>query len=178
MGQNPKTEQVTAWSTSMVLIAGSAVVPTGPSLNTVNLQINPVVLGTPPNPGASTFASYLSLAPASMRGGIYLNPNGSVAPAAANTLALPRGMAAGATGTLGSELLVDLSAYNSDVIYADAEYRANARGAQAKSAYVSAVDNVNKLVYIQVQNQAGTATTVAAGETINFYVVVKESAGL
>ncbi len=178
MGLLPKTDPVTAWSGSVVLIGGSVTIPSGTTLTTVNLQINPANIGVPTQIGTSNLAAWSTLYPQTMRGAVFLNPNGSVAAAAANTSIFPRAVAAGVTGTPGSELLLDLSPYNADIVFADASLRSNARGAVARAAYVSAVDNINKLVYIQIQTQAGSAASIAVGDTLNFEVWVKDSAGI
>lgn len=178
MGLLPHTETITGWSTSMVVLAGSVTIPTGTTVTTTNLQILPANIGVPPAIGTSNLSAWSTVYPQTMRGAVFLNPNGSAAGAASNQALIPRAMAAGATGTLGSELLLDLTMYNADIISALATVRSNTRGTQAKNAIVSAIDNVNKLVYIQIQSQAGAAQSLAVGETVSFLVLVKDSAGI
>ncbi len=178
MGMLGKSDPVTAWTGSLVLIGGCVTIPSGTTLTTVNSQINPANIGVPPNPGTSNLNSWGTIYPQTMRASVFLNPNGSVAASSENTSCFPRGGAGGATGTLGSELLLDLSGYNADIIFADAEIRTNARGAVSRAAYVSAIDNINKLVYIQIQSQAGSAVSIAVGDTLSFEVWVKDSAGI
>lgn len=171
-----------AWSPEMLVIAGSVTIPTGLTLTTANLQINPALLNTVsgtglPNPGTSNLLSTETVAPLGALGNVFLNPDASQAGAASNNNNLPMGMATGETGTPGSELMLDLSAYDADIVSAFATLRAQgARGVQTRGAYVSAVDNINKLVYIQVVALSGnTATTLVAGDVVSFELYLKDA---
>jgi hypothetical protein len=96
---------------------------------------------------------------------IFCNPNGSAVGAAANTSPLPLGLQNGVTGTLGSEYVIDFSAFASDITAAQAGLVPNARNtAVAQSAFVTAIDNVNKLIYVSVTSTAGA---LAANNTTN-----------
>jgi hypothetical protein len=177
-----RMDRAYAWTPEMMGIDGSVTIPTGLTLTTTNLQINPALLNTTsgtglPNPGTSNLLSTETVAPLGCRGVVLLNPDSASAGAASNTTTLPKAMATPVTTTAGSELLLDLSAYDADIIAASASMRAqNTRGVQARTAYVSAVDNINKLVYIQVVNLAdNTAASVVAGDVISFNLSMKDT---
>lgn len=100
---------------------------------------------------------------------VFCNPNGAGSVPAANVSPLPIGLAN--TGvTTGSEYALDFSAFQSDITGAQASLIPNARNAAATlTVVVSAIDNVNKIVYINVVNTTSGALT--ANNATNTIVV-------
>jgi hypothetical protein len=136
--------------------------------STINRQVlnaNLTVTGTAANTGAT--ASYLgadaALKPTrfSQSFTVFCNPNGSVAGAATNANPLSLGLSNGQTGTLGSEYVFDFSAFASDITGAEASLIQNNTGlrnqAATQTAVVSQIDNVNKLIYVNIVSFASGA---------------------
>lgn len=160
------------WTPEMFSISGSFVVPANST--TANQQIFPALL-TVGSIGTPQLTPTETIAPLSARCNIFCSPNGSVAGAATNIAALPRGQAPG-NQTAGSEYLIDISAFNADIISAQVTYCPAARGGSTFDAFVSAVDNVNKLVYVQVVNgTTGAAAPATTGAQITFQVDLKDT---
>ena len=87
---------------------------------------------------------------------IFAAPQGGVAGPATNANAVPMGVTT--TAPVAGEYVLDFSGFPGDIVGADANTVIGARGAPASAVFaaVSAIDNVNKLVYVQVTNSAGT----------------------
>lgn len=176
-----RMDNLYGWSPEMFNCAGSVSIPSGYSLTANNLQINPVLLnsssgGGLPNPGTSNLASNETIAPLGAKGLFFLNPTAAAAGAATNQNGLPRGLPASATPTGGSELLIDLSGFQADIICAQANLYTAARGPLTRTAYVSCVDNINKLVYVQIVTvSSNAAVSVSVGDVIAFDVTLKDT---
>ncbi len=92
---------------------------------------------------------------------VFAQPNGGAAAAATNSAPLPIGLQAVAPPTNG-EYVVCVQGFAGDITGAQAALCQNTRGAATRTAYVSAIDNVNKLVYVQVVTIATNAVVAAA----------------
>lgn len=150
----------------MVFAAGQFVVPataTSPNQQVIAANLPAGSIGT------SQLTAVQTVSPQGTRMFAYANPDGSQAGAAVNQTAMPRGVATGITGTLGSEYLLDLSGFSADIIFAAANLVKTSRGINTFQAYVSAIDNINKLVYIQIANAAGSAAAAPTAGTIIAY---------
>lgn len=168
-----------AWTPGTYDITGSFTDPSAGSA-TVNRQIRPAFNNiTPAASGAALGADKL-VAPLGALCKIWAQPQGGAA-AAAGSDNLPRGVVTGAPAT--GLYLLDLSGHAADITYAEASLVPaptspgvlNAASI-AHEAEVVGIDNVNKLVYIQVVTySAGAAAYASAGEQICFVVQMKEA---
>lgn len=167
-----KTNQHYSVTPGMVDASGQFVVPAAAA--TANFQVANVLLATG-SLATSQLTPIETVSPQGTLMPVFCSPNGSVAAAAGNNNNLPRGLATTAQ-TAGSEFVIDCSAFAADIISAQAAYMANVRGAQAIDAVVSAVDNINKLIYIQVVNRSSGAVQAAtAGAVLSYQIVFKDT---
>lgn len=169
----PHTAEAKAWAEQMCSGAFQFQIPA--NFATANTQVKPSLLTmvAPPTPQLTPTTT---VAPVNTRAQIFCSPNGSVPGNAANSVVLPRGMSPGAITPAGSEFLIDLSGFPADIINATANYVGTSRGANALECAVSCVDNVNKLLYLQVYNSTtGAATAAAVGALIMCQVVFQDS---
>jgi hypothetical protein len=96
---------------------------------------------------------------------VYAYPQGGVAAYTGNNNTINTSLITTTAPTAG-EYLIDCSGFQGDIVNADANFVSNARGVTATSnslnsfqAQVSAIDNVNKFVYVQVFGQATNTGT-------------------
>lgn len=153
-------------------MAGQFVVPA--NATTVNQQVaaNNLSIGSP---AVSQLTATQTISPLGTVVPVFCTPNGAAAPAPGNSNNLPRGLATGAQ-TAGSEYVLDFSGLNADIVSAQAAWAAVARGANNLDCTVSCIDNVNKLIYLQVQSwTAVTAVAPPAGSIISFQVELKDT---
>lgn len=169
----PHMAEAKAFTEQMCSGALQFVIPT--NFATVNTQVKPTLLtaAAPPTPQLTPTST---ISPFASRALVYCTPNGSVAGNSANNNALPRGVSPGAQSPAGSEFLIDLSGFPADIINVTANYVGTARGANALECSVSCVDNVNKLVYLQVYNTtSGAAAAAVAGNIITCQIVMQDT---
>lgn len=168
----PHMAEAKAWSEQMCSGAFQFQIPA--LAGNPNYQVRQA-LNTSGALGTSQLTPTSTFSPINARVQVFCSPNGSVAAAAGNPNTLPRGMAAG-TQTSATEYLVDLSGFPADIINVTANYIGTSRGPSALSAQVSCIDNVNKLVYIQLVNTTtGAAAVPPAGSIIACQVVFQDS---
>jgi len=161
-----------AFTPQMIGCAGQFVVPANAA--TPNTQVLPALLAAG-NAGTSQITPTSTVSPQGSLMYFYCTPNSAAAQPAANTQVMPRGVASGAQ-TAGSEFLIDCSGFSADIISAQAGIVTPGRGNQTVEAVVSAIDNVNKLLYVQVVSYTtGVAAAAPAGSVITFQVVMKDT---
>lgn len=144
--------------------------------NVANRQVLPsaiAVTGSASNTGTAN--AFLASSDYTLKPGIFAqpftvfcNPNGSVAGAATNTATLPLGLSAGGT-TINSEYVIDFSAFPADITAAQATMiQGLGRNAANynRQAVVSAIDNANKLVYVNVVDLTGAPVANVTGSAI------------
>lgn len=169
----PHMAEAKAWTEQMCSGAFQFQIPA--NFATANTQVKPALLTAASAP-TPQLTPTTTISPVNSRVQIFCSPNGSVAGNAANLTTLPRGMSPGAISPAGSEFLVDLSGFPADIINATANYVGVTRGANLLECSVSCVDNVNKLLYLQIYNSTtGAAAVPTAGAIIMCQVVFQDS---
>jgi len=158
----------------MIDCSGQFIVPSNASTpNTQVLQAN-MTMGSY---GTSQTTPTAQISPQQCLFVFFCTPNATVAQPSTNSSRLPAGVVTTAQAA-GSEFLIDCTGFSSDIISAQAGIITPSRGNQTLDCVVSAVDNVNKLVYVQVVSFAtGAATAATIGSAITFQIVMKDSAG-
>ena len=146
---------------------------TGTTANRQVLNAVLTVTGTAANtgPNAAFLGADNTVKPprGSQKFTVFANPNGSVAGATGNANTLPLGLATGGT-TNNSEYVLDFSGFNGDITGASASIINYTRNSTPSlDAVVSAIDNVNKLVY--VNTVTFTSGAPAPNNTTNTIVV-------
>ena len=169
----PHMAEGKAWSEQMCSGALQFQIPT--NFATANAQVKPTLLTVAAAP-TSQLSPTSTISPVNVKVPIFCSPNGSVAGATGNLTSLPKGIAAGATSPAGSEFLIDCSGFPGDMINVTANYVGITRGANALECSVSCIDNVNKLIYLQVYNTtSGAAAAGSAGSLITCQVIFQDS---
>jgi len=171
----PKMQVNLAYTPQMIDASGQFVVPANST--TPNQQVAAAFLSVG-SPGVSQITPTSTQSPMACMFQFFCTPNSSAAQPNTNNCRLPSGVVTTAQ-TAGSEFLIDCSAISADLISAQAGIITPGRGAQTLDAVVSAVDNVNKLVYVQVVNWASGAVAAATtGSIITFQIVFKDTYGM
>lgn len=164
-----------AYTPQMIDASGQFVVPSNAA--TANAQIIPAQL-TAGTPGTSQITPTLTQSPIGCLFPVFCSPNSTAAQPTTNSQRLPQGVVTTAQ-TAASEFLIDCSAINADLISAQAGIITPGRGAQTLDAVVSAIDNVNKLVYVQVVNwSSGAVAAATTGSIITYQIVLKDTYGI
>ena len=117
-----------------------------------------------------------AISPRGLRINIFQGPNPTLAIPAGNTANLPPGVAQ----CLYNEFVLDCNGFPGDLVSATANLIPQAHNAtQTYQADISAIDTVNKLVYIQYYNNTtGAPAVVFAACLIAFQVIVKDNIGV
>lgn len=161
-----------AYTPQMIDCAGQFVVPA--NATTPNMQVLPSLLAVG-SPGVSQITPTQTVSPLGSLFPIFCTPNAAAAQPSTNNQRLPPGVVTTAQ-TAGSEYVVDCSGIAADIISAQAGIITPARGAQTLDAVVSAIDNVNKLVYLQVISfTTGAVAAASTGSIITFQIVLKDT---
>lgn len=164
-----------AFTPQMIDCSGQFVVPA--TATTPNMQINSALLSVG-SPGVSQITPTQTISPIGSLFPVFCTPNSAAAQPSQNNQRLPPGVVNTAM-VAGSEFLVDCSGITSDIISAQAGIITPGRGNQTLDAVVSAIDNVNKLVYIQVISfTTGAAAAATAGSILTFQIVMKDAYGV
>lgn len=156
-----------AWTPEMLDISGAFTTVVAPAANTV---LTPALNANTAAASGAVLGMQVNVEPLGAKATIVGNP----------TVAYKTTVATNSLGT--STWLVDLAVFQADIICATASLIPvqSAAGtlptSVARDAVVTGIDNVNKLVYIQVVNSTtGAYTASVAGDQICFQVVVKDS---
>ncbi len=168
----PHMAEAKAWTEQMCSGAFQFQIPAQAS--TTNYQVRASVLPAS-NIGTSQLTPTYTFSPVNARVEVYCSPNGSLPGATGNPNPMPRGVASGSV-LAGSEFLVDLSGFPGDIVNATANYIGTSRTASPLAATVSCIDNVNKLVYVQIVNTTtGVANIGSPGNLIAVQIVFQDS---
>lgn len=170
----PRCTTNLAYTPQMIDCSGQFVVPSNATTPNMQVQQANLTVGTY---GVSQLTPTANISPQQCLFQFFCTPNAAAAQPATNGSRLPAGTASGAQ-TAGSEFLVDATGFPCDIISCVAGITTPGRGAQTLDCVVSAIDNVNKLIYLQVVGWTnGTPTAAPVGSVITFQFVMKDSAG-
>ncbi len=159
-----------------MLLHGSFVVPASV---VYNQQIIPTALALT-NAGTSGAQVSNTVNPTGLKVNIFAAPLQGVAIPATNTARLPQGQQpSGGVSPVGSEYLLDLTAFPADIVSCELDICRQARNSVTNDVQASFIDTVNKLIYVQVVAfTTGASSAPAAGNVISFQVAFKDSIGV
>lgn len=149
-----------------------------PASSVYNAQINPAAL-TVGQVGTGAAQVSNTINPAGLKVNIFCNPSSGSAPPPTNVSRLPAGLLAGQATVLGSEYVIDLTGFPSDIVCVQMDLSRQARNGSMILAQTSVIDTVNKLVYVQTVNPTtGGATGAPIGTVISFQISFKDTIGV
>ena len=174
-----KMDPAYGWTPGMLTIAGSFSPPA--TTGTANLPIVQNSLADPAVVNNGRIGPSAAIAPRVAKLTIIANPNYAALPAPGLAM-LPTGMLGGTGASVNnSTYCLVLTGFPADIIQASAAivpHVSNLSTVATQNAWIAGIDNVNKLVYLQVTTLANppVLATLAAPSTVHFEIALKDGA--